>query len=458
MGENNYLSAYKLINSQLVLSNQKLKEEIKEKIEMINEINEELFKYREENKTLRDMVQKLVEQFKTITTIMVSVRDQSESVLNVVFKQHSSRETEQQTRKPIAALIYQKHRAECPPYVDEAAIAEAEDEDHSMEDYRTALNVEDEDNDDDEFETDQVLSFNSLPKSPLIRRLGRKSRNRSFDESFETIDTNRVIKAARRSQEYLSGRESKDSKDSEDDTGGIENMDISQTVIETNHIAEAQPSIVSEEMEADNSLTLRNTRVEDYSSTMPSDRSALSERDTTSDHDAEPLAPKFEASSFSEHSSAPSDHSIQSELNPPTDQSLRPVLMKRMASDSMLSTIVDRETNKENTIINDTISNATCSTPLSKQRKGKLKNANQHLPPISPVPLVRLKPLTKENLSQHNISYESLFGKEDKSLKQEELDRSDQTSLESSDSKRPRRRAAPKTLKEPSLTRKLRRT
>lgn len=56
MGDSNFLSAYKLINSQLVLNNQKLKEEMKDKIEMINQLNEQLFKYREENKTLRDMV------------------------------------------------------------------------------------------------------------------------------------------------------------------------------------------------------------------------------------------------------------------------------------------------------------------------------------------------------------------------------------------------------------------
>lgn len=235
MGDSNLLSAYKLINSQLVLSNQKLKEEIKDKIEMINALNEEVFKYREENKTLRDMVHKLVEQFKTVTTIMVSVRDQSESVFNVVYNEHARKEHEQQTRRPVAGLFYEKRRTECPPYVDEAAIAEAEHENHSMEDYRAAIAEEDDEDDElgeeEEEEEDEQEKSSTPCRSPLVKRLGRKSKNRSFDESFETIDTNRVVKAARKSQEYIQSRDSRDGRQSEDGSAQDTDSNASKTMM-----------------------------------------------------------------------------------------------------------------------------------------------------------------------------------------------------------------------------------
>ncbi|XP_058833088.1 uncharacterized protein LOC131690986 [Topomyia yanbarensis] len=425
MGENNYLSAYKMINSQLVLNNQKLKEEIKDKIEMINELNEQLFKYREENKTLREMVQKLLEQFKTITTIMVSVRDQSESVFNVVYNEHAMKETEQQMRRPLAGIFYERRRTECPPYTDEAAILEGEDENLSMEDYRPAISrvEEEEELHEEELESNFVLS-----KSPLIKRLERKSRNRSFDESFETIDTNRVVKVARKSQEYLHGRDSRESKHSDDEsmreTVVSEEMDISQTA--------NLPQIILQEASKNEST---NVEVIDQSSTIRNN---------------------FELSISSDHSGMPSDHSVQSDLNPVTDQSLRPATIKRMASESMLNTLIEQEINKENSGTNDTISNATCSTPLSRNRRPRIK-ATMHSP-MSPVPLVSLKPLTKENLSQHNISFDSLVFKTSKCLKQDDLDRSEQASTESNDSRRPRRKAAPKVLKEAKLKSKLRRT
>ncbi|XP_058463446.1 uncharacterized protein LOC131437846 [Malaya genurostris] len=415
MGENNYLSAYKMINSQVVLNNQKLKEEIKDKIEMINELNEQLFKYREENKTLREMVQKLLEQFRTITTIMVSVRDQSESVFNVVYNEHAVKETEQQMRKPLAGLFYERRRMECPPHIDESAIPEAEDENRSMEDYRTAVSIVNEDE-----ELPEELGNNFVPpKSPLLKRLERKSRNRSIDESFETIDTNQVVKVARKSQEYLHGRDSRESKHSDDEnmnkSSVSEPMDISQ-------IADL-PQISLEEASSN------KVEVLDQSSTIRNDS----------------------ASDF------PSDHSVQSELNPATDQSLRPAQIKRMASDSMLNTLIEHDANKENTSTNDTIANASCSTPLAKSRRFTRIKA-QMLSPTSPVPLVSLKPLTKENLSRHNISFDLLHLKANKSLKQEDLDRSEQGSMESNDSRRPRRKAAPKVLMEPKINTKLRRT
>ncbi|XP_065088117.1 uncharacterized protein LOC135709658 [Ochlerotatus camptorhynchus] len=424
MGDSNLLSAYKLINSQLVLSNQKLKEEIKDKIEMINALNEEVFKYREENKTLRDMVHKLVEQFKTVTTIMVSVRDQSESVFNVVFNEHARKEHEQQTRRPVAGLFYEKRRTECPPYVDEAAIAEGQDENQSMEDYRSAIAEED---DDELGEEDEEQEKGSTPsKSPLVKRLGRKSKNRSFDESFETIDTNRVVKSARKSQEYLQCRDSRDGRHSEDgsiqDSTDREDSNTSKTIM--------PPIIVVD-------ATLTDRKFEGQSTIRKS---------------------ILEVSSFSVNSSIPSDQSTQSELNPTTDQSMRPVSMKRMASDSMLTTLVERENNKENsTLVNDTISNAASSTPVVK--KCKPKTISKRFTVLSPVPFVSLKPLTKENLSEHNISYDRLVKNAKKVVKYEEPDScSDQNSIDSNDSRRPRRKAAPKVLKEQRINLKMRRT
>lgn len=218
MGDNNLLAAYKLINSQLVLSNQKLKEEIKEKVEMINGLNAELMQYRIENKTLRDMVQKLLEQFKMVTKIMGSVRDQSESVFNTVFNEHAKKEHEQQTRGPVAEIFYEKRRAERQPYVDEAAIEEAEDENHSMEDYEISAREGEETAEELGDEEEEIEDANSTPsKSPLVKRLGKKSRNRSFDESFETIDTNRVVKAMRKSQEYIQRRDSRDGRQPSDE-------------------------------------------------------------------------------------------------------------------------------------------------------------------------------------------------------------------------------------------------
>lgn len=163
----------------------------------------------------------------------------------------------------------------------------------------------------------------------------------------------------------------------------------------------------------------------------------------------------LETSSFSEKSSY---SSVQSDINPSTDQSLRPTTLKRIASESMLNTLTEQEMNKENDVgTNDTISNATCSTPLAKSRR-KNRAKVVLLSPTSPVPLVSLKPLTKENLNEHNISYEALVIRTNRSIKQDDLERSEQGSTESNDSKRPRRRAAPTLLKEPRRNTKLRRT
>lgn len=433
MGDANLLSAYKLINSQVVMSNQKLKEEIREKIEMINEIHDELFQCRAENKTLRDMVQKLLEQFKTVTTIMISVRDQSENVFDMVNRDHVAIEREQQSRKPVAALIYEKRRVENPPHENEAAIPEEEDENRSMEDYRTALSLEEEE------EEEQDVSFEPrvtirLSMSPQLNRLShpRKSRNRSVDESFETIDTNSVVAVARRSQ----GRDSRGSgrtseEESSTEIHEPEDMDISGAAVVQPTITVVSPA-KSEAIEVDPSGTITNNTIE--------------------------------ASSFVDPSGIPSDQSTQSELNPETDQSLRPPSIKRMASDSMICSLVDREANKENTSLaavnDDTIANASCSTPVAKHRNLRGRGKKRQ-PPISPVPVVALTPLTKANLLQHDISCDGLLtvpnGGSTRSVKKELLDRSDQDSMDSTDSRRPRRKAAPKVLKEPLLNKKMRR-
>lgn len=431
MGDPNLLSAYKLINTQVVMSNQKLKEEIREKIEMINEIHDELFQCRAENKTLRDMVQKLLEQFKTVTTIMISVRDQSENVFDMVNRDHVAIEREQQARKPVAALVYEKRRAENPPHENEAAIAEEEEENRSMEDYRTALSLEEEEEEEEAEISCEPRVTLRLSLSPQLNRLShtRKSRNRSIDESFETIDTNSVVAVGRRSQ----GRDSRgggrtSEEESSTEIHEPEDMDISGPVVPPT-ITVASPA-KSEAIEVDHSGTVTENTLE--------------------------------ASSFADPSGIPSDQSTQSELNPETDQSLRPPSIKRMASDSMLSSLVDREANKENTSLaavnDDTIANASCSTPVTKPRRNAGRGIKRQ-PPISPVPVVALTPLTKANLLQHNISYDGLLTVPNGSARnvKKELDRSDQDSMDSTDSKRPRRKAAPKMLKEPTLQKKLRR-
>ncbi|KXJ73263.1 hypothetical protein RP20_CCG016126 [Aedes albopictus] len=437
MGDNNLLAAYKLINSQLVQSNQKLKEEIKEKVDLINCLNEDLMQYRIENKTLRDMVQKLLEQFKMVTTIMGSVRDQSESVFNTVFNEHAQKEHEQQTRRPVAGLFYEKRRAERPPYVDEAAIEEAEDENHSEGDYETAIQEEEETGEEllGEEEEEMEEECTTPSKSPLVKRLGRKSRNRSFDESFETIDTNRVVKAVRKSQEYMQRRNSRDGRPSDEES--LHEKSERRMEEDASSMTVSAPVITIDATSATNE-TKGQTTIRNGSHVL-------------------------EASSSSSNSGVPSDQSTQSELNPTTDQSLRPVSMKRMASDSMLTTLIEREANKENSFVNnDTISNAASSTPVVKKgRRKKPKPSYPHsVSGLSPVPFVSLKPLTKQNLSKHNISYEGLeltVNGVHKKIKAEDSC-SDQNSIESNESGRPRRKAAPKTLKEQRINIKLRRT
>ncbi|EDS34216.1 conserved hypothetical protein [Culex quinquefasciatus] len=426
MGDTNLLSAYKLINSQVVLSNQKLKEEIREKIEMINEIHDELFQCRAENKTLRDMVHKLLEQFKTVTTIMISVRDQSGNVFDMVNREHVAIEREQQNRKPVAALVYEKRRAENPPHENEAAIAEEDDENQSMEDYRTAVGLEGEEEEDDADESFEPRVTLKLSMSPQLNRLShpRRSRNRSIDESFETVDTNSVVAVGRRSHP---GRESRGGgrTSEEDSSAEVHEMDVSGCVVHPT-ITVVSPD-KTEAIEVDPSTVTEST---------------------------------LEASSFVDPSGIPSDQSTQSELNPETDQSLRPSKIKRMASDSMICSLVDREANKENntTTNDDTIANASCSTPVTKSRNLRGRGKKRQ-PPISPVPMVALTPLTKANLQQHNISYDGLLTVPNGNARsvKNELDRSDQDSMNSTDSKRPRRKAAPKVLKEPTLIKKLRR-
>lgn len=239
MGDSNLLAAYKLINSQLVLSNQKLKEEMKEKADLECCLNQELLQYRAENKTLRDMVKKLLEQFSMVTTIMGSVRDQSESVFNKVFNEHAMQEHKQQTRRSVAALFYEKRRAERAPYVDEAAIEEADNENCSMEDYRTAVEDDEYGNQSGELPDEEPMEASvksSTPsKSPLMKRLERKSRSFSIDESFETIDRNRVVKAVRKSQEYLQQRETRDGRPSDDDS--LQERSINKTEMVESHLS-----------------------------------------------------------------------------------------------------------------------------------------------------------------------------------------------------------------------------
>lgn len=434
MGDNNLLAAYKLINSQLVLSNQKLKEEIKEKVEMINGLNAELMQYRIENKTLRDMVQKLLEQFKMVTKIMGSVRDQSESVFNTVFNEHAKKEHEQQTRGLVAEIFYEKRRAERQPYVDEAAIEEAEDENHSMEDYEISAREGEETAEELGEEEEEIEDANSTPsKSPLVKRLGKKSRNRSFDESFETIDTNRVVKAMRKSQEYIQRRDSRDGRQPSDEESLQEKSEKKEET-DTSNVTLTAPVITidatSATIDTKGQITIRNST-------------------------------QLEVSSFSSNSGV-SDQSTQSDLNPTTDQSLRPVSIKRMASDSMLTTLIEREANKENSFVNnDTISNAASSTPVVKKRgrPQKPKPSYPHgIAGLSPVPFVSLKPLTKQNLSQHDISFEAFANGNDLKKPKIEDNCSDHNSIESNESGRPRRKAAPKTLKEPKINVKQRRT
>uniref|UniRef100_A0A182R8S4 Shugoshin C-terminal domain-containing protein n=1 Tax=Anopheles funestus TaxID=62324 RepID=A0A182R8S4_ANOFN len=472
------LKAYQIINQQLAHEMQKKKIELKMHEERYNATNELLLQERQENKALRDMVRKLKDQMQVITKVIVSVQEQTENVFERINRPHEQAERMMQNYTPRAQQIYERRRTENPPYVDEYAIAEENETNIVMEtDANEETNAPEENNDTriNESGADEDASFAAnrsseircsigapVPiNSPLVQRLKRPSRNVSLDESFETIDHDRVFKLSRRSQErrkiYATIDENVTDLQSVDNTRG---MDIDEQL----------------------TATLRN------------------------------LSPVKNMSCSSAKSME------QDEVRP----SLYSPRLKKMASESMLSQIqrspVDNEEvtelsnseqdDNEMTSFDPAELVASCSTPVATKglfidertidpakdrelpRRGRGRprgrgrgriaktRSETELHTVGMNPVVVLRPLTKQNILAHEHKTQpNRKARTMRCMKECNSSDSDSGSMTmndgctwvpsssvenlstlSTESNRPRRKAAPKTLREPSLGSKLRRT
>uniref|UniRef100_A0A182S994 Shugoshin C-terminal domain-containing protein n=1 Tax=Anopheles maculatus TaxID=74869 RepID=A0A182S994_9DIPT len=212
------LTAYKIINQQLANEIQKKRGEIKLHEERYNATCEMLLRERQENKALRDMVRKLKDQMQIITNVIVSVQDQTVSVYDRINRPHEQAEAMMQNYTPRAQQVYERRRTENPPYVDEDAIQEEEQEqeegtnaepelapnghDDTRPNEGSSGSNNDADDADETYASNHLRSTSGGPlpmNSPLVQRLKRPSKNTSFDESFETIDRERAFKLSRHS-------------------------------------------------------------------------------------------------------------------------------------------------------------------------------------------------------------------------------------------------------------------
>ncbi|XP_052893423.1 uncharacterized protein LOC128301133 [Anopheles moucheti] len=483
------LKAYQIINQQLVHEIQKKRIEIKLHEERYNGTNEMLLRERQENKALRDMVRKLKDQMQVITKVIVSVQDQTDKVYERINRPHELEERMMQNYTPRAQQVYEQRRTKNPPYVDEYAIAEenetslvmeneAEEETNAQE-----INNDTRANESGSVDADETFASNrssdvrrnsGAPSlavgSPLVQRLKRPSRNASFDESFETIDRERVFKLSRHSQERRKIY-----------------ANIDENVSDLQSISSRSRMEIDEEL----SETLRNlspVKMDDVGENM-SCSSVENEKDN-----GEKRSPPSPA--------RPDKRVHQSHLI-------------KMASESMLSRIhrstvvygdltegsssVSRD-ETEMTVFNPAELVASCSTPVAKgsidvqsekvivaeiPRRGRGRprkfptkaRSETELHTLEMNPVVVLRPLTEKNIRAHEQKMRpNRNARQIRSVKESNVSDSEEgstlgdgntwepsSSMEnlstvSGESNRPRRKAAPKILREPSLIFKLRRT
>ncbi|XP_058067218.1 uncharacterized protein LOC131216680 [Anopheles bellator] len=205
------LAAYRINNQQLVRGIQQCKLNLRLSEERFNETNACLLEVRQENKFLRESLRKLTDQLKMITKTMVSVQDRTESIFLQINQNHELAETSELLRQPQAQYVYDRRRLERPPvsYVDTIPEEEHEESVPADDPSNAVASVtinETSEEDDLGRETDVTIEPPSAyahytSDSSLIQRLHLKSKSNSFDESFETIEPNRVLEVCRRSQE-----------------------------------------------------------------------------------------------------------------------------------------------------------------------------------------------------------------------------------------------------------------
>ncbi|KFB36087.1 AGAP005407-PA-like protein [Anopheles sinensis] len=417
---------------------------------------------RQENAKLRDMVRKLKDQLQIITGVMISVRDQSAKMFDTINRPHSLAEEYERNREPRASEVYERLRSENPPCVHEAVIYE-EEEEEEVDESRIRSSSLEESLTPHAFKEHVVSGCGSLLlASPLVKRLKRPSKNDSFDESFETIERERVFKASRisgnRRQIYGGLPEEPDSL-----------REMGSDVMEADRPSTGTP--IAHKLSPDESSDME---IEDNIRETLKNISPIS-------MDAEEFQPEQ-----SEH--------LRYKL---CSDGQRGVL-KKTASESMLSTLyrctskVEQDCKSGDSSFEDTsefqpedtISNASCSTPVTKgTRVPKVSSISTR--PLRAVekmksdtalnkqlePVVVLRPLTEQNvLSFTRASHRGRTGRTDtkpndncpgsSNFNGTTLEPSSSTenlSVASNESGRPRRKAAPKTLKEPSLNSKMRR-
>ncbi|XP_035907162.1 uncharacterized protein LOC118509938 [Anopheles stephensi] len=508
------LTAYKIINQQLANEMQKKRAEIKLFEERYNATCEMLLCERQENKALRDMVRKLKDQMQIITNVIVSVQDQTVRVYDRINRPYEQAEALMQNYTPRAQQVFERRRTENPPYVDEDAIPEEEQEDVTSVEPELAANDGDDggdehtrpnessgSNDEDVADdADKTFATNRsradvrtsggggpLPmNSPLVQRLKRPSKNSSFDESFETIDRERAFKLSRHSQDrrqiYVNIEENISDLQS---IGNSSKMDVDEQLSET--LRHLSPVMMDDE---DGNLSRASagrdrdgvTNSSKHNNDCPrmSDRhrsqlkktvseSVLSRIHRSNDDD--------DTDDTAEDGGATREVGEMTVFNPAE-------LIASCSTPVAKGSSNERPSTSEDALVNNT----TRDVPTTARRRigrprGRPRKASSETELHTLLnPVVVLQPLTEKNVKVHERKMQpSRKAKPIGSLKECDDSYNHHTSYDDStfpctvgglepcsstenlstmsgeSSGRPRRRAAPKTLREPSLGTKLRR-
>ncbi|EAL39816.2 AGAP005407-PA [Anopheles gambiae str. PEST] len=493
------LTAYKIINQQLASENQKKRQELRLHEERFNYANEMLLRERQENKALRDMVRKLKDQMQLVTKVVLSVQEQTSIVFERINRPHEEAERLMKEYTPRAHRVYEQRRLEIPPYVnehsipegnesDEEAIEKSEEDSTNIAEAEASVKQQEKSGaagggDTLDETCTSVLSRESRSNggglvqaidSPLVQRLKRASKNASFDESFESIDRERAFKLSRSSQN--SRRQIY--------------ANIQDNITDLQSIGAASQMDVDEQL----SDTLRN----------------LSPLAIDKDEDEGMLSDKDEDE---EMPSALPTESTRQGKSPPA-------LLKKAISESVLSkrhpsrTINEQDDHSKNssvssqgeaeeelTVFNPAEFGASCSTPVAKN--SVIEATNMADPPLAlrggrgrgrsrgrgrgrpskdisepdlltaMNPVVVLQPLTERNVKALERQQPARRAKPTGPMKEHDCSgwsnaydgssmgdpcsSTENMSVLSTDSSRPRRRAAPKSLREPTLQAKLRR-
>uniref|UniRef100_A0A182PL87 Shugoshin C-terminal domain-containing protein n=1 Tax=Anopheles epiroticus TaxID=199890 RepID=A0A182PL87_9DIPT len=512
------LTAYKIINQQIAHENQKKRMEIKLHEERYNATNELLLRERQENKTMRDMVRKLKDQVQLITKVIVSVQQQTEQVFEKINRPHELAERLLQEYTPQAHRVYERRRMENPPYVDEDSIPEenepgddVEGKEHGVEEEQGELgNVVDEtrtkdecrESDGGEDESGNADKTNisnrsrecrssgamvPVAASPLVQRLKRASKNASFDESFETIDRERAFKLSRPSQDSRR----RIYANVEDVMGDLESVGGAIQMETEEHLSETLRNLSPVTMDVDQD--------EDENDVQRSHQSAARKDATKSQQtlsissmaiNASSLHPKQVTSEEKHLTTVVDDHSRDSSMNShPGECEMTAAFNPTVLVASCSTPIAKGPAASENEQNHDTekpVGRTARGRPRGRPRgrvqqhaSKESRESNLNRSKINPI--VVLKPLTQENVQAYERQQPKRRAKPTATMKEiddssiandgnsdngdgttmagalEPSSSTENLSIVSSDSNRPRRRAAPKSFREPMLNTKLRR-